>query len=114
MNVTETTTIIQEVSIWAFPKRDYINSEWQYTGEWEYKVQTDRPYVTGAVEVDKQEICLTVPSGINLTLAAIKTLETAIVDELKSSRERIKSLEDMIQNLKLLTYDGETVGVHSA
>lgn len=105
---TEQHRIKAQVYIWAYPEEvyDYDVGERVLTGKWVYEANTDsRIYRKGAVQVDKQEVWITCPGGVDLAFAAYDTLKKERKAMKEEFEEKDAKLAKQMEQLLLLTYD---------
>lgn len=103
-HITKAVNVTGEVSVWVIPKKQWVDGEYKYTGEWEYQLRTDRVYDRGAVKVKTTTIDVVCEGGIDLVHRAVKTLEEAIVEEKAEHYKKINDLQAQINSLLMLTY----------
>ena len=87
-----------EVSVWAIPL--------QHTDDkgnvFRYILSTTSPWQDGAVKVHTDIVKMQLPSGVNLYLKALETLEEQKTDAYTNYRESVRRIDDRISALKLL------------
>ena len=105
--ITEKTNLEQTLQIWAMPQSDWFRENHPDEAPFYYEVRTDKPWQTGAVMVHEQSVILTVPEGIDVTRAAITTLEAAIKETQAEAEKRVEDLKKQISNLLMLTHQAE-------
>ena len=105
---TEKATFTQKLQVWAYPTDQYTRDMNPDSPAFEYKVCTDKPWNSGAVMVHEEEVSLTVPAGVDLTTAAIATLEAAIKEVEDRDYQEIESLRQQIKNLVCLEHQPTT------
>lgn len=105
---TKNTQLTQKLSVWAIPKSAYtIEKERERNPNsepFEFKVCTNFPWESGAVNVFEKEVTIEVPDGIDLTQRAIETLTKAKQDLLANVNYQIDEINKQIANLTLLEY----------
>ena len=96
---TKKTEFKQKVGIWAIPKSSYQIEQNPDDEPFDFQVRTDKPWINGAVQVHEEEISMTVPEGIDITMKAIETLNAAKVELQASLNSQIAEINGQISNL---------------
>lgn len=100
---TKLEKVTGKAQVWALPTMGY---EKDLYGDraFHYEIRTDRSYRKGAVMVSEFEVETIVPEGVDLVMAAVKTLEERI-EEIRAEKQReIEELLDEIKKLRMLEY----------
>jgi hypothetical protein len=92
------------VSVWAVPETEWKDGTNQFTGKWEFRI-ADGAWEAGSVKIHTQEITLLIPSHVDITQMAIRTLEDKIEDERVGHIRRITALQKQLSQLRALTYN---------
>ena len=114
---TKQTKVEGKCYIWANPKTKWeIEQDLKELGEgnedklipFAYSLSSNKSsYHDSAVRVHEFDVVGTVPPGIDLVAAAIKTLRTKVDDARKEFEIREADLETQIRSLALITYQPE-------
>lgn len=102
--ITKNTEVTQALQIWAMPQSTYHMTNHPESEPFFYEVRTDKPWQDGAVKVHEQTVMVTVPAGIDLTKAAVATLQEAITETRANATARVDSIQEQINNLLMLTH----------
>lgn len=101
---TEKTELTQSLKIWAIPQSKWHRENYPDDPPFYYAVRTDTPWGDGAVLVHEEDIVLTVPAGIDLTLMGIKTLQEAQAEIRAEAQRKFDELQEQIDALLLLEH----------
>lgn len=111
---TEKTKVEGTMYIWAYPKTEWeLSQELKEAGEgmehtvlpFKYRItSSDTNYSQGTVLVADFEVVGTVPEGVDLVKAAIKTLRAEIEEARKEYEKKKVELEEQIGKLALIEY----------
>jgi antitoxin component HigA of HigAB toxin-antitoxin module len=105
---TKNTQLTQKLAIWAIPKSSYQierdRKENPDADAFEFRVLTNSPWESGAVNVFEKEVTIEVPDGIDLTQRAIETLTKAKQDLLANVNHQIEEINKQIANLTLIEH----------
>lgn len=104
---TEITTLTQTLEVWAIPVGEYLRERYPEDPPFTYRVCTDRPWGDGCVKVHETEVNITIPEGIDITKAAILTLQAAQKEVRKEAYDKVAELAKQIDNLLLLEHKPE-------
>lgn len=105
---TVETKVTETLQIWAIPHSKYHRESFPEDPPFFYSVRTDKPWDSGAVKVNEEEITFTIPAGIDITTAAVDTLKAAIAEIELDTATKIAELREQIKGLLQLTYQPPT------
>jgi hypothetical protein len=102
--ITKQTNLEQTLQIWAMPQSKWHIEHHPDDDPFYFEVRTDKPWAKGAVMVCEQTVILTVPKGVDITRAAINTLEDAIKETRAEAEKQVMELKEQITTLLMLTH----------
>jgi len=118
---TKRTKVEGTCYIWALPKSDWqIEQDIEEHGvenviPFRYVITANSAhYQTGAVKVHEFDVLGTVPEGVDLIKAAVKTMREEIAEIQKEAAKKVADLEEQIKHLALITYQPDVVDVSPA
>jgi len=101
---TTKTEVSQTLQIWAVPQSDWHREQYPDDPPFRYEVRTDKPWGTGCVMVHEQDVTVVIPEGIDITRAAIKTLQEAINETMAEAQVKVDELTQQIDKLLMLEH----------
>lgn len=111
---TKRTKVEGTCYIWALPKTDWeTQQEIDKVGienvvPFNYKITAHSThYAIGAVKICEFDVIGTVPEGVDLIQAAVKTLREEIDEVQKEAKQKVDELNERIRKLAMITYQPE-------
>lgn len=100
---TKLEKVTGKAQVWALPTMSYEMAKYD-NRPFHYIISTSKSYRTGAVKVHEFDVETVVPEGIDLVMAAVKTLEDRIQEVRAEKEKEIEELLDEIKKLRLLEH----------